>query len=434
MNWTLSQIEALAPDAKSLKRGQGLANQRKWENLAQHAIAIWGECQGSGQKPYYTRIDLTEPAYKCSCPSRQFPCKHALALLLLYAQSPKVFASIDPPEWVADWLAQRRARQKKAQTAAASSGPDLEAQATRARQRLANIQQGLAGLKIWLMDAMRLGLAELSQQDHAYWEAQAARMVDAQASGVANLIRSLQSHFLRKNWQEEALDQIGLLYMLVQSFERWETWDQDFQTTLLGFVGVNVKKDTLAAQTGIHDQWQVLGRLQESEDELDILRTWIWGKSSRRFALLLDFAYGGRGFQQSFLPGTAFEGEIVFYPGTAELRAHVKLPVTVTAQAIASMKGASLPDMLTDYALLLGQNPLTFRYPVLLTGLIPYHQGSSFVLLTQDQQLVPLAPSFQQDWELVSLSGGQPLSLFGEWNGKTFLPLGVKHEGRWVGL
>jgi SWIM zinc finger len=46
---------------------------------------VWGLCAGSGKRPYQTVVDLTGPAYKCSCPSRKFPCKHALALLLNWA-------------------------------------------------------------------------------------------------------------------------------------------------------------------------------------------------------------------------------------------------------------------------------------------------------------------------------------------------------------
>nr|WP_279163542.1 SWIM zinc finger family protein [Rhodococcus erythropolis] len=31
-------------------------------------------------------VDLRGPAYKCSCPSRKFPCKHALGLLVEWSE------------------------------------------------------------------------------------------------------------------------------------------------------------------------------------------------------------------------------------------------------------------------------------------------------------------------------------------------------------
>ena len=70
--------------------------------------ALWGLCQGSGSKPYQTAIDLTEPAFKCSCPSRKFPCKHALGLMLLFAQDAGRLSEPAPPEW-----AQTLARQPR---------------------------------------------------------------------------------------------------------------------------------------------------------------------------------------------------------------------------------------------------------------------------------------------------------------------------------
>ncbi|MEM6754868.1 MAG: SWIM zinc finger family protein, partial [Cyanobacteria bacterium P01_C01_bin.38] len=72
--WTQEQILALAPDASSAKNGKTLATSRKWSSLGCNEKAAWGEFQGSGKNPYLTRIDLTEPAFKCTCPSRKFPC------------------------------------------------------------------------------------------------------------------------------------------------------------------------------------------------------------------------------------------------------------------------------------------------------------------------------------------------------------------------
>src|SRR5687767_13947787 len=101
---------ALAPDPASASAGQSLANVKKWTGLGRGERAIWGLCQGSGKTPYQVRVDLSEPAFKCSCPSRKFPCKHGLALLLLFAKQAGDFTSGDEPAWVADWTTERAAR------------------------------------------------------------------------------------------------------------------------------------------------------------------------------------------------------------------------------------------------------------------------------------------------------------------------------------
>ena len=68
--WTAQRILQLAPDPASGKAGQGLASPRKWPSLGHDADAVWGECQGSGAKPYQVQVALAGPSFKCSCPSR----------------------------------------------------------------------------------------------------------------------------------------------------------------------------------------------------------------------------------------------------------------------------------------------------------------------------------------------------------------------------
>lgn len=102
---TTEAVLALAPDAASAKAARGLLSPAQWPSLGHDATAAWGECQGSGSKPYQTQVDLSGPVFKCSCPSRKFPCKHGLALLLLRAQDTSRFTTpAEPPEWVRAWL------------------------------------------------------------------------------------------------------------------------------------------------------------------------------------------------------------------------------------------------------------------------------------------------------------------------------------------
>jgi len=117
MNWTAEQILKLAPDAASAKAAQGLLTPKKWTLLGVNDSAIWGACQGSGSSPYQTQIDLAEPAFKCSCPSRKFPCKHGLALFLLFAEQPSLFAKTSAPDTVASWLKGRSDRAAHKETA-----------------------------------------------------------------------------------------------------------------------------------------------------------------------------------------------------------------------------------------------------------------------------------------------------------------------------
>src|SRR5687767_4858191 len=188
--WTAERVMGLAPDPASAKAGQGLAGPRKWVSLGADDAAVWGLCQGSGKKPYQTQVDLAEPAFKCSCPSRKFPCKHALGLLFVLAETEAVPEGA-PPAWVQEWLATREQRAERAATRAAAPDkpPDPEAQAKRAQRREERVAAGVEELRRWLADLVRRGLAEAQRESWDFWEQPAARMVDAQAPGLASRLR-----------------------------------------------------------------------------------------------------------------------------------------------------------------------------------------------------------------------------------------------------
>src|SRR5215469_13062520 len=104
---TPEQAASLAPDAPSLKAARSLATPRPWSTLGRDDRSFWGACQGSAKDPYLTQVDWQGPAFKCTCPSRKFPCKHGLALLLLLAEQPARFEQSAAPEWVASWIQSR---------------------------------------------------------------------------------------------------------------------------------------------------------------------------------------------------------------------------------------------------------------------------------------------------------------------------------------
>jgi len=118
MSLTLAKVEEIAPDQSSLSAARKLLNPRSWPVIAgSDAGLVWGECQGSGSQPYRVVISETDLGYKCTCPSRKFPCKHALALMWMRAEG-RAIDKQPQPDWVNDWLGRRRG------PGAARSAPD----------------------------------------------------------------------------------------------------------------------------------------------------------------------------------------------------------------------------------------------------------------------------------------------------------------------
>lgn len=296
--WTQERVLGLAPDPSSAQAGQGLANARKWNNLGASARALWGECQGSGKTPYQTRIDLTEPAFKCSCPSRKFPCKHGIGLLLLFSSEAKLFAvTQDPPEWVAPWLASRDERAEK-QTARRERTPDAPppdpaAQAKRASKREDNVAAGLEELDAWMRDLIAEGLASARARPRSYWETMAAPLVDTQAPGLARLVRELPGAAAScDGWQTRLLERLARIHLIANAHRRGEAFSDDLRAEARAAIGWTVPKEEVLAREGLRDRWLVVGRRIDQEDRIRVQRTWLWAAAAGRPALVLDFAAG----------------------------------------------------------------------------------------------------------------------------------------------
>lgn len=86
---SLADVDAVAPDRKSVTTAKSTAKPGKWQQLGREGQHYWGYASGS-QDDYYVWVSLISNEFLCSCPSRKRPCKHALALLLLEEQGHEV--------------------------------------------------------------------------------------------------------------------------------------------------------------------------------------------------------------------------------------------------------------------------------------------------------------------------------------------------------
>src|SRR4051812_28956634 len=172
INWTPEQILALAPDPTSAKAGRKESSPKHWTALGFDGRIAWGKCQGSGVLPYEAQIDTAETVFKCTCPSRKFPCKHGLGLFLLLIEQPALFSQSTQPTWVEDWIKARAIRDQKRAAKEARGGEvvDPEAQTKRAAQRQEKIAAGMEELKLWIGDLVRNGLATVQTQPQSYWD------------------------------------------------------------------------------------------------------------------------------------------------------------------------------------------------------------------------------------------------------------------------
>lgn len=428
--WTIQRVEQLAPDAAAVKAASGVAKPAKWRNVGTNSRVLWGECQGSGAQPYQVRVDLEDVAYKCSCPSRKLPCKHTLGLLLLLASGAEVPQST-PPGFVEEWIANRarRAEAKAARQTAPDRPPDREAQAKRAQQREARIEAGLEQLEAWLEDIMLQGLAAARAQPQAFWNQMSARLVDAQAPGLARRVGELaQLAVAGTEWQTALLSGLARLQLIVDAYRRQEVLPAELVAEVRNAVGWTQSQESLLEREGVRDRWMVVGRRQTESDKVRTQHTWLMGQQSGQVALILEFAVGNQPLPVNFSVGQTLDAELVFYDGTPRLRALIK---TRFASADPSTRLPFPRDTMalqTEYAKGLAANPWLERWPTTLGPVTPSMQGTQCVLVDASGRELPVRQGFPHAWHLVALASGEPIVVFGEWDGRAFDPISAEHR------
>jgi len=453
MQWQREQVLALAPDAAAVKAAQGLVSLSHWPLLGVNELALWGECRGSGAKPYQIAIDLTELAFKCSCPSRKFPCKHGLALFLLYLQSAEPFVGqATLPTWVQSWLDGRAKRRAQEQAPATPTPASLivptsagttsqPAQRKRAHTREEKVKAGIAELRAWLTDLVRVGFADAQRQPYTFWQQMAARLIDAQAPGLATQVTALGSIVAAGgDWAERLTAAVGRLFLLVEAYGRLERLPTALQQEVRTLIGWYQTREEVLTGTAIQDEWLVLSQRIENEETLLSQRIWLRGVTTARYALILNFAHPSnrQSLDAFWRPGSPMQATLFYYEGVTPLRAIATLvqPSTNPAPAIT---GEPVVTALGNYQQALAQNPWLTHYPLLLADVTVGRDpaaGSAgqWVVYDQYQALIGISRKSKHQWQLLSISGGAPVQLFGEWLVDGLLPLGLWHAGKYQPL
>ena len=428
MAFTMEGVVALAPDDASAKAAKGLVSPAKWPLLGANDEAVWGECLGSGSKPYQTQVDLNGPAFRCSCPSRKFPCKHGLALLMIQAQNLQLFQATPPPAWVSEWLGSRadKAQQKEVRQAEKAAAPvDEQAQAKREAQRWQRMETAGQELQRWLCDQVSRGLGSLNTEVLQTWQTMAARMVDAQASGLGVRIREAAAGIRDgEDWPEHTLARLGLMQLACEALQRRASLAPALQAELRAMLGWPYDKaEVLEQGERVQDHWTVLGVVtQDRDDKLTERRVWLHGNRSQRRALLWDHAFGGRGFEQSFFAGTSVNATLAFFPGTAALRAQVVDFASASNSAAMQWPDAGTPHEWDGVARRIAASPWVPCHPVVMHHAVPLLRNA-VPYLHADGHLLRLKVGDADWWTLLAATGGHAVHLACEWDGNTLVPM-----------
>uniref|UniRef100_A0AAU3GVP7 SWIM zinc finger family protein n=1 Tax=Streptomyces sp. NBC_01401 TaxID=2903854 RepID=A0AAU3GVP7_9ACTN len=412
-----------APDEASGDAGRAFASEHAWSETGLGGPGVvWGVRAGGDGPPYRTAVDTREPAYTCGCGEEASPCGHALGLLLLDAPGERPPEGVpervkDPPGWVAQWLKERR-------PPAAPESPASRAAERRAARRAERITGGSQELEQRLCDLVRGGLAAADRPGYALWEETAARMVDAQAPGLAGRVRELGSlPASGPGWPARLLEECALLHLLDSAWLGLDRLPGPLAATVRTRVGLTASAEGPA----VRDHWLVLAQYDTPDGRIVTRRTWLYGRGSGRTALFLSYGAPGRAPARSLPVGTVLDAEVTPYPGGGGLRVELGPEFGEPAVTAAPPPGGTTADAVAAYGQALRDDPWLDAWPVTLRDVIPAPSGDGWQLVgAADGSALPVAPSALSRpglWKLVALSGGDPLTVFGECGHRGFDPL-----------
>ena len=422
-------VLALAPDDAGRRAGSSLAVPHLWQGAGRDADGAWGRIRGSGREPYRVVVDLSgEPAWSCTCPSRKQPCKHAVGLLLLLARSQLPVAA--RPTEVAEWLEQRgeRAARASARAERARSGKvaDPAAQQKRRQLREAKVAAGLTDLERWLDDLVRGGMARAQARSWASWDEAAARLVDAQAPGLASRVRGLgRAAHSGPGWPERLLAQLGRLHLVLEGWRHLGDLPPALAAEVRTQIGFPTAKADVVATPALRDRWDVLAAVVSDDGTLATRRVWLRGRSVGGWALLLDTGPSGAAFPTEVVVGTTMEADVHRYPGVAGQRSLVG-ERHGDAEPIVALDGSAVADVLAADALALAASPWLPQLPACIEA-VPVVDGDRWLVVDEGGDGLPLdGPA----WDLLALSGGHPVVVVGEWDGHRLSPLSCFADGQ----
>ncbi len=444
MYFTIPQVQSLAPKPTAYKAGEKLSLIDKWETRGCSNRVLWGSIFGSGSKPYYTQVDVQDLAYKCSCPSRQFPCKHAIGLMLSYAKSDNEKQEEEPEE-IATWVNKRR---KKAEPKEEKELTEEEitkrekAKGKRSEDREKLVNAGVEELELWLKDLIRTGFLELPNKPSSYFTKMSARLVDAKSSGLAGWIKSLGKldYSSQEIWFPAACSIIARVYLILKSWKNKEQLTPEWQQSIKNLIGWSQSPKELMTDVkalAVKDNWLVLGQQRESIDEIVVQRTWLYGLKTEQSMLDLSFGSVFSPLENKFVAGMVLKAEVAFFSGQFPQRGIVRM----TADTLNHLPEQTtfFKDISSVYKKI---NSLKVQYPwlndqsILVQNVRLIAKGETFWISDEKGEGMKLESSFdkQSFMKWIMLTGNARVSMSIVLKQNRILPLGVFIDNKYFAL
>lgn len=194
---TETWIDSVAPNSAAIKNGQGLVKKGRFLQLnhSEDNVVLFGTCAGSGSSNYQPSADFAtpeKPVMRCTCPSRQFPCKHVLGLLYAYAGGASFTAAVVPDDLATKReKAEKREERKLKESAEGASPKPKKVNKSALKKKIMSQLEGLDVLEKLIHSLIRSGLGTIDKKDLKLIQDHVKQMGNYYLSGAQFELRRL---------------------------------------------------------------------------------------------------------------------------------------------------------------------------------------------------------------------------------------------------
>ncbi|MDR2094857.1 MAG: SWIM zinc finger domain-containing protein [Treponema sp.] len=240
MNITEDFIARFTGNPSTVTNGRQLAGKGSFVslNINKEGDLLFGSCAGSGKTPYACSVDFSDPANpvpRCSCPSRQIPCKHVAGLLFCRLQG-KDFTVAEAPADITgkrNKIRQREERKAEKEKAAAEGrnsgeGPQKVPSGAKSRNAAAlkkcRVQlEGISLAEKILHNIMLIGLHRMDMKNRELYMDQAKELGNYSIEGIqaslnAVILSAVEAQKGSSGGQDftETIGNVNYLYALLK--------------------------------------------------------------------------------------------------------------------------------------------------------------------------------------------------------------------------
>ncbi|MCY9661167.1 SWIM zinc finger family protein [Paenibacillus chondroitinus] len=417
---TEAYVDSLAQNSSAIKNGKDLVKKNSFPLLCQSddGTIIFGECKGSGKEPYRCSIDWQQegnPVFRCTCPSRQFPCKHNLGLMYAFT-SGKTFIHAPIPPDILDKREKAEKREEKKKVV------DPEAPTAKRKTNksalLKKIAAQLEGISIaekLILQLVSSGLGSLDKKALQTADEQAKQLGNYYIPGIQSALKDLTLQFRVEENREAAYDVVIELLTTLQSLikksreylnGRLENPDLpiDAESTLEEWIGHAWQMAELREQGRVRVEAELLQlafRSYTDQARGEFIDEGYWSDLENGQIHLTKTYRPFRAAKHIREEDSIFQvvqtKELAQYPGELNRRVRWEEATFRTADSqdfnkICASAQSSFPEVIKQVKNVI-KNPLSDKHPVMLLRFTEIRKtdADSYVLLDEQGKQLPLA-------------------------------------------